>query len=59
MNSCIDRKTIEENKIIKHQIYKDNRYSHNVIYVGRITEEQKRMNEVKHVLKKTKIILDD
>ena len=58
MNSCIDRKTIEENKIIKDQIYKDNKFSHNVIYIGRITVEQKRMNDVKHVLKKTKNKLD-
>ena len=58
INSNITEAQIKANKIIKDNIYKNNNFSQNVIYIGRITVEQKRMNDVNRLLSKTKNKLD-
>ncbi|MGL5733010.1 MAG: glycosyltransferase [Metamycoplasmataceae bacterium] len=57
-NTSIKREVIEENKRLKDEIYKNNTFERNITYIGRVTAEQKRLNDVDKMLKKTKNKLD-
>lgn len=58
VNSIVTREEIEENRKKKNEIYDNDNFLQNIIYIGRITIEQKRMNDVNKVLTKTKNKLD-
>ena len=58
LNTNITRETIEKNKKLKDEIYSNNSFQRNVIYIGRVTTEQKRMNDVNKMMKKSSNKLD-
>lgn len=58
INSNIRKKVIEKNKKIKEKIYETNEFYNDINYIGRITKEQKRMNDVNKIFRKTKTKLD-
>ena len=57
-NANISKETIIENKKLKDQIYADNSFKRNIFYIGRVTKEQKRMNDVDKMMKLSKNKLD-
>ncbi|MGL5205267.1 MAG: glycosyltransferase, partial [Metamycoplasmataceae bacterium] len=57
-NTSIRRKVIEENRILKNEIYKNNSFERNIIYIGRVTTEQKRFNDVDKMMRRSKNKLD-
>ena len=58
LNTNTTRETIEKNKKLKDEIYSNNSFQRNVIYIGRVTTEQKRMNDVNKMMKKSSNKLD-
>ncbi|MDK2819276.1 MAG: glycosyltransferase [Mycoplasmataceae bacterium] len=58
INSNLTRKTIEKNKKIKENVYKTNEFYNDINYIGRITKEQKRMNDVDKIFRRTNTKLD-
>ncbi len=58
LNSSIKKSTIEENKKLKDEIYKKNIFERNIIYIGRVTVEQKKMNVVDKMMKVSQNKLD-
>lgn len=57
-NSSVKKETIEENRRVKNEIYKNNSFERNIIYIGRLAVEQKRMNDVNKMMKICKNKLD-
>lgn len=57
-NCSIKREVIENNKKLKDEIYANNSFERNIIYIGRIAIEQKRMNDVNKMMKISKNKLD-
>jgi len=58
VNSLISKEDIKANKIKKNEVYKNDNFLQNIVYIGRITIEQKRLNDINKMLKKTKNKLD-
>ncbi|MGL5617450.1 MAG: glycosyltransferase [Metamycoplasmataceae bacterium] len=57
-NTSVKKEVIEENKKRKDEIYKNNDFKRNIIYIGRVTVEQKRFNDVDKMMRKSKNKLD-